>query len=391
MSKTVEPPLSSSAAAESNAELDAAKKSLLLIFQKQLGVPDDEVEGMLAAVQRGESVAEYYGYTPEVCNTIELVALAHYRTGRYAQACNVFAWLIDATGGGHASGWRGMGACFQAQKQYALAADAYRRALLFSPEDFLSKVFLGECLCHLGEHQEGLALLQGVLETAPKTDMGAPHILRARAIVKAQSVQPAPGTAVGTTASAASPGAKQEPADTTIDAALAKDTAQSAHDAAMQQVMADPKLKEQLEQLTEAVRNRQTTYKELAGFPDEQMDAGYAVACQFLERGDPLQALQTVGWLMWVDARDGRFYQLAGICVHQMKLWWLADYLYGEALEFGADRAMTLVYRGEVKIMLEEKDEAKKLLTEGIELAQKPPVSQDILTRGRFLLKQLST
>ena len=109
MSKPVAPPLSPSAAAESNAELDAAKKSLLQIFQKQLGVPDEEVEGMLAAVQRGESVAEYYGYTPEVCNTIELVALAHYRTGRYAQACNVFAWLIDATGGGHASGWRGMG------------------------------------------------------------------------------------------------------------------------------------------------------------------------------------------------------------------------------------------------------------------------------------------
>jgi tetratricopeptide (TPR) repeat protein len=377
------------------ASLGQEQQKLIVELQQMLEIPTEEVADMFEAVQRGESMGEYFGYTPEVCNAIEHAALAYYRTGRYEQAINIFAWLADVTNGAHASAWRGIGACHQATKAFGAAIPAYQRALVANPDDRLSQVFCGECLCHIDKREEGLNLLQSALRDAPPAEQTEPHLVRARAIIAAQAARPSVGPKASAAKADASDTKKKSSDDAVdkpagIDEAMRKEVIAHTYDEAMQGVMADPELKAQLERLTLAVRNRELTLKEVADFSDEQMDAGYAVACQFLERGDPIKALETAGWLLWIDSRDGRFYQLAGICMHHLKLWCIADYLYHLALRYGGQEPTTLVYQAEVKIMLDEKVEAKTILLQGLKLAEGQAPLQDVYSRGQFLLKQLA-
>lgn len=375
--------------------LDQKQQKLIAELQQMLGIPTEEVVDMFEAVQRGESMGEYFGYTPEICNAIEHAALAYYRAGRYEQAINIFAWLADVTSGAHAAAWRGIGACHQAEKAFEPAIAAYHRALLAAADDRLSQVFCGECLCHIGKQQEGLNLLQGALKDAPAIEQTQAHLVRARAIIQAQTVRPQvppkqASSATDAEAQKKKPDKAAFEARDGIDEAVRQQVVAHTYDEAMQGIMADPKLKEQLDRLTLAVRNRELTLKEVADFSDEQMDAGYSVACQFLERGNPIKALETVGWLLWIDSRDARFYQLAGICMHHLKLWCIADYLYHLAIRYGGEQPTTLVYQAEVKIMLDEKVQAKDLLQQGLKLAAGQALLQDVFSRGQFLLKQLA-
>ncbi|HET6346087.1 MAG TPA: hypothetical protein VFH51_14215, partial [Myxococcota bacterium] len=150
-----------------------------------------------------------------------------------------------------------------------------------------------------------------------------------------------------------------------------------------------PELRAQLRNITTAINEGRLTLKEVAGFSDDQFDAAYAAACKFLELGQATEALKIVGWLLWLDTRDARFYQLGGLCMHHLKLWCVADYLYTMALMYDANNFTTMIYQGETKIMVDERDKGRELLQQGLALAQKHPGEMELVKRGQTLLKML--
>ena len=181
-------------------------------------------------------------------------------------------------------------------------------------------------------------------------------------------------------------------AEATVDDILhSLQVQQKVADPQVQALLDDPETRPLLDELAQAVRDGRTTLRKVADFSQEQIDAGYALACQLLERGEPLKAAQAAGWMLYLDSHDTRFHRLVGLCMHHLKLWILADYFYtlvGIWRPGGADAA-TLMYHGETKIMLDERDAGLQMLQRGIQLAGSDAALKEVTKRGKTLLKQL--
>jgi tetratricopeptide (TPR) repeat protein len=304
------------------------------------------------------------------------VGLAYYRAGRIEPAAQIFGLLIDLTNGTHGSAWRAMGACHQVQKEYRTAVVCYNRAIEADPKDLLSRVFAAECWCYQGRADVGLPMLNAVLAEGSKDKAHERYLARARAIVAAKGGLPKVQ-------------AERAAGKELLERAMAEVESDGSDDPAKQIILKDPELRAQLRNITAAVNEGRLTIKDVAGFSDDQFDAAYAAACKFLELNQPTEALKIVGWLLWLDARDARFYQLGGLCMHHLKLWCIADYLYTMALMYDANNFTTMIYQGETKVMVDERDKGLELLRQGVALAQQHPGEMELVKRGQTLLKML--
>lgn len=374
--------------------LSPDQRALVTELQAELKLPLEEVNDIIEAILRGETLTEYYGYTPEVCNAIEHIALAYYRSAQYDVAAKIFAWLADVTQNTRASAWRGIGACYQAIKAYPAAIPCYQMALTADPTDSLSLVYCGECLCHVDNIALGHAMLQLAIDAHDPSTGDPAHIQRARAIIKSQPANLQKKNRENPSTQDSANTTEKKPQAQSIsqgwENAIAQERIAHNFDEAKQILLDDPKLQAKLDRLTQALHKGEITLKQIGDFSDEQLDAGYSIACQFLEKGDPLNAMETVGWLLWLDSRNPKYYQLAAISLHHLKLWCLADYFYSMAQIYAPDDAANFIYQGEVKVMLEEKQEAIALLQQGIDMAKKDPDLQDLQERGQTLLQKIN-
>ena len=121
-------------------------------------VSDDLLEDLCAAIKDGaENVGDALGFGPGALNSIEEMALSNYRSCRYDDAAKIYAFILRMNPR-RSTTWRGLGACAQASKLFKMAAFSYDVALQCDPADVISKVVRGECLCSLGDKEQGLAL-----------------------------------------------------------------------------------------------------------------------------------------------------------------------------------------------------------------------------------------
>ena len=116
-------------------------------------IDDQSLEDIVGALQDDcESYAEAMGFGPDALNTIEGIALGHYRGRQYDRAAVIYGFILRMDQR-YASAWRGLGACCQALRDYKLAVHCYLSAIAHDPSDIVSAVFGGECLCMIGDRE----------------------------------------------------------------------------------------------------------------------------------------------------------------------------------------------------------------------------------------------
>ena len=390
------------------------REAIVALLARETGMATEALEDMVEAIGQGESEEDYFGATPNAMGRLHNAALGYYRGKRYQQAQGLFEALLYLTRGQKAYVWRSLAACYQVQHYYELAARCYAKSTALDPEDHFSAVYHGECLCLLGRRQEGLAALQQVVDRTHRTLGMQPHVLRAKALIAAGggpgrpsplarqgmaelAVQQSVGR--GKHAPEAPPleqvaQSQQWSAEALerlaeVDADLAVARRGPIPDEGIRNQLADEETRSRLEQIAQAVADKALTIRELADFSEEQMDAAYAVACLHLERGELLQAMQVTSMMMWIDSRDTRFYRLAGLCAHRLRLFCLADYYYALVDIWrpgGADPA-TLIYRGEAKMLSDELDSGMDLVRQGIKSSSGDHSMAELVRRGEALLR----
>lgn len=402
----------------------AAALEAIALRPKQL--PDDEeFLEYLRAMAEGQTPAEFFGYTEEQLLSIEQAALGLYRARRYQDAALFYVWLCDTNTTQASSAWRGLGACLQAVGAAGHAFLAYATASSQNRDDLISEALAGECRIIVGDTEAGHALLDDFLVKAQHDPSLSQTIARARAIkgLKASATyseeeknqqkwrhfslllpdgrrKPAGAAALlyadavgAPTAKSLSGGGAPQENDQSSDAAGPFDEAalKELQETALR-VFDSPEMSAQLAEISEAVQTGKLTRKDVGGITSEQMDAGYAVACQFINTQQVQAGLDLVAWLMWLDSTDPRFYHLAALCMHQMKVWPLAEALYGLSSLMGSALSATQVYQGECILMQAAPQRALEALEEGHARAlQEGQAGAALAARSKLLIQTAKT
>ena len=346
-------------------------------------IPDTDLESIWEAVQDGaEHFGDAIGLDDATLNTIEDIAISYYRSRRYGQAAVIYGFILQINPN-RPTAWRGLGACAHAQKGYIIAIRCYQAAFHWDPNDIVSKVYAGECLCMVGDKEAGLEVLNGVLEAGSEDATQLPYITRARAIVGADGGVPARIVLMkeGNQLIAETEEVLKE-----MGVEFDPDS-----EVMLEDMMRNPQLREGLADVKEALREGRLTYADVGGFTDFELDGTYAVACNYANIGQGLEAIQICGYLMLIDPYKGRYYQLVGICLQRMKQYDLADHYYRISLSLDKDDPMTLVYRGEVNIMQGQIDEGIEIIRKGVSLAEGNSELHAVNDRGEILIKQFGS
>jgi tetratricopeptide (TPR) repeat protein len=384
---------------------------------------DAQIKEFLAAVQRGSrTVGDYLELDEGHARALECMALAYYRERHFELATHTYNQLVQLFPQ-RSSAWRGLGACAQVTKQYPLAVICFAQALQHDASDVAAQVLLGECYCLGNKPELGMEALRRALTLPTPEAWQKDYVKRAKFILAAQqskfdATRQSPSEPAGPLHSGeADPAARGQAAKTPgqadpfSKAAPPAQTAQSAEAAQTEahvaerlevvkhiegseeavRLLATPQMRAMVERITQGVQFESICVKDVAGFTDAQLQGGYAAACDYLEQGKPLQAMQTLGWLLYLDHKNPLFLQLAGLAAHHLKLYCYADYLYGVSLIYDATDPTTLIYRGEVKILSEERHAGVELLKKGLALCGSRPDLQDIAKRGQALIKQFDS
>ena len=343
---------------------------------------EDQRQDVIAGLESGAAnMGEFMGMSKEMFNSIEMMAYNFYVAKVYIKAGQLYLFLLfmDPL---RATAWRGVAACHHAAKNLKQAATYYSLAVAIDPSDIVSNVYWGECLC-MGENpRKGMEILQAFLKKLGNKKVDAafiPYVVRARGIVAAKGGFPQQIVLMETGKRVAQ------------DAAALLQEQGAAEPNPMAQMFKTPEMQAGLAEITKAYSEGRLTIKEIAGFSDNQVDTAYAAACKYLNAGQPLQALQIIGWLIYIDSRDARFYHVGGICMQHLKMYPLADYMYSMAQMYGDEKSPdpdTMVYLGEVKILMDKRAEGLALLRDGAALAQKKSGKQETFKRAQTLIKQ---
>jgi tetratricopeptide (TPR) repeat protein len=346
-------------------------------------VSDADLESIWESIQEGdESLSEYMGFDEGALNGIEQIALGYYRARRYKQAASIYGFILrlDIE---RASAWRGLGACAHAEKSYLLALCSYEAAVHWQPEDIVSRVYAGECLCMLGDRESGLAKLQEVVDGGSEDNSLLPYVTRARAIIGAEGGVPARIVLMKQ--------GKELLAET--EEALRDMGVEFDENAevGLEDMMRNPQLRQGLKDVKEAMEEGRLTLAEVGGFSDIELDGTYAVASNHVNAGQTVEGIEICGYLMMLDPYNGRYYQLAGIALQRMKLYDFAEHYYRVALTLDKKDPMTMVYRGESKILSGQIDEGIEIIKEGVALAEGNTELLELKERGEVLLRQFGS
>ena len=377
-----------------------------------------------------QNLGDFLGFTPGMVVAVEEMALGLYRGQKIEDAAQIFTFLI-ALAPHSSSGYRGLGACCQSQGRHVDAAQAYLLAYAVDNDDTVAQFLAGECLCEIGQAGDGLSLLREasastnlamktyqqrarryLSRSAAELDAIAHARLQAKAETQAQADEAKPKAAtagahelgllptpnpVTPPSPAVAPTPEQEPPAAEQDrvaAAAARAAAPAvAHgDEGPESAAAmEAFITANLPALAEGVRSRRISLRQLGGFSDAQMEAVYAVACNMLERGVAIEAMREASWLIWLDSRNPRYYQLLGLSLHHLGWYCMAEYFYEWALIYDPKDPATLIYRGEAKIFSDEVQDGMRLLEDGLQLAGSRHEFAEVAQRARTLLQHTST
>lgn len=343
-------------------------------------ISDQSIEDIVSAVQDGAtSYAEAMGFSPEALRAIEQIALGYYRGRQFDRSALVYSFILGLEHT-YAAAWRGLGACCHAEKKYSLALYCYRGALEQDATDMVSAVFTGECLCMVGEQAEGIRVLEAVVERGSDNAAYLPYLTRARAIIAAEGGKP-PRVVLMEKGEKLARTISEEMVQVLVDF-------DDDREVELEDIMRNPQLSEDFKEVAQALKDGRLTYAEVGGFTENELDGAYAAACQYVEMGQVIEAMQICGYLMMLDPYNGRYYQLVGISLQRLKQYEQADHYYRMALVNDKTNAMTMVYQGECKIMAGHVDGGLEIVRKGLEAAGDDPEHAAVAERARQLLQQ---
>lgn len=349
-------------------------------------IPERDFAHIVDAIRQGvKNAGEALGFSEEALDSIERTAQAYYRTHQFAKAAVIYGFVLRLNQK-RATAWRALGACAQAQKKFDDANPCYRVATELDPSDVASTVFLAECLCQVGERDEGIRLLRSVIEAEHVEERYRPYLTRARAIVAQDGGIPntillrRQGEALFQEAS--------QEIVLSEAAAVGMDADALDREIEFSDIRRNPRLVSAIRELARYIEDGRLSYAQVGGFTDDEMDGAYAVACQYAQVNEVAKAIQIAGYLIFLDPRCGRYYQLVGICLQRMKQYEGADFYYRMAEIFAPGDAMTQVYRGECLIMSGKVDAGLRVVAEGRDLAAQNQDGLTIVNRADVLLKQ---
>lgn len=351
-------------------------------------IPDQDFEDIINAIREGaENPGQALGFPDEALDTVERVARAYYRTHQFGQAAVIYGFVLQMNMK-RATGWRGLGACAMASREFGYAGQCFKEAIRLDPEDVPSKVFLGESMCQVGAKEIGVELLKDVIARGTSRAEYKPYLTRARAIVGHGGG--IPNTLLLRKHGEALVREATEQMSAEEAAAVGYDPSDADRDIEFSDIQKNPKLLAAIRDLAKLVDEEKLTYAQIGGFTDNELDGAYAVAVKYCEMGEVTKSIQISGYLIFLDPHKARYYQLVGICLQRMKQYEGADFYYRMANIFEPGDPMTLVYRGECKIMGGRVDEGLGYVREGLEAARKDPTAQPMADRAKVLLKQFA-
>lgn len=365
-------------------------------------LPEGFAEHVVESVQNGaKNAAEVLGFSDEQLNTLDQLAHGYYVARVYGHAARICGFVLEMSPRRPYT-WRLLGAVCQALKQYQVATTCYGLASGYDPNDVVSRVYCGECLCLQGNKEDGLKALKFVVDKWGKGKAFAPHITRAKAIIAADGGVP-PTVVLRRKGLDIAEEARKK-LEAAIDPALRQTVADSAaidygpveydenREMTFDDMRKNPQLMRDIQHLKQAVMGGRLTLAQVGGFTDNEMDGAYAVACKYAETGDTLHAIQIAGYLVFLNPRDARFYQLLGICLQRMQMWDGADYFYSMATSLDRADPMNVIYRGEARIMAGHVDDGVDMLQQGLALAKNEPGgNKDLINRANVLIRQFAT
>ncbi|RYE92239.1 MAG: hypothetical protein EOO77_47050, partial [Oxalobacteraceae bacterium] len=328
----------------------AEAAQLAALHSSEHPLSEEDFIEMVLLLREGESPASIAGYDGQSLTSIETMALGLYQARHYDEAARIYSWLCDMNPGAYSTAWRGLGACLQATGQPGYGLIAYMRALELDPTDVVSRSFAGECCLEVGEVALGKIFLKEAVEQGLKQPALKSYTARAKALLAASETKAPVATnpdaawrqfsifmpdgtikdvgpatllytyAAGLDKVAGTAALEQTPAEAeeTMSEAVGDPEAVAELVAAYQEICSTPGGQAKLQEISDHVRAGDLSLRELGGFTKEQMDAGYAVACEHINAQELSEALQLISWMLNLDGRDARFYHLAGLCMHQM-------------------------------------------------------------------------
>lgn len=349
-------------------------------------IPDQDFADIIGAIQDGaKTAADALGFSADALNAIERMAQAYYRTHQFSKSAVIYGFVLQMDPK-RPTAWRGLGASAQASREFGYAGQCYKQAVALAPDDVPSRVFLGECMCQIGERARGVELLRETIETGSERAEYLPYLTRARAIVANDGG--IPNTIILRRQGEALFREATTDMQVAEAAAVGIDPEDQDRDIEFSDMQKNPRLLASIQELSKLVAEDKLTYAQVGGFTAQELDGAYAVACKYAELGEVTKSIQIAGYLIFLDPHRARYYQLVGICLQRMKQYEGADFYYRMAEIFEPGDPMTLVYRGECLIMAGKADEGLKIVREGQQKAAQDAEFAAIGERAGVLIKQ---
>lgn len=165
---------------------------------------------------------------------------------------------------------------------------------------------------------------------------------------------------------------------------------QRARAEALDRAMAEnEELRQGMAAITNMVKAGLLTLADVGGFSEAELEGGYSAAVAKLESEQPAKCLKILGTLLTLNPRVSKFYRLAGIALHRLKQYELADAYYDIALAFDPEDAISMIYRGETHLLMNKRFTARRLLVEGLKRADAEPELHAIAQRARAIAQAL--
>ncbi len=155
-----------------------------------------------------------------------------------------------------------------------------------------------------------------------------------------------------------------------------------AYDTALEQ---DEELRDGIDELTEFVKQGHVTLAEVGGFGTAELEGGYNAAVSMIESDMAAKGLKIIGTLLTLNPNEAKYYRLAGIALHRLKQYGLADGYYDIALAFDPNDPIAMLYRGETHLFLERRFSARQFLEQGFEQAEGRPELHAIVQRAKAI------
>jgi tetratricopeptide (TPR) repeat protein len=127
--------------------------------------------------------------------------------------------------------------------------------------------------------------------------------------------------------------------------------------------------------------------KDIIGFSPQETDSTYITACQQLQGNSPQAAAKLFALLIAVKHNESKYWRGLGLCMHRMKMFPFAEFLYGMALRWDPDDFISRVFFAETLLKLNKRVKARAECEQAIETGKRlvKPDTMAFLKRGEKL------